>query len=181
MKLIIGLGNPEEKYAKTRHNLGFMMVDELLRKMTPVEKTAWQKNAKFNSLTAKVGDLLLVKPQTFMNASGLAVAKLANFYKVRPEDIWVVHDDVDLVLGRIKIRRGGGSAGHRGVQSVIDNLGADQFVRFRLGIGHPGAGSSNQEMENYVLSAFTGKQSHEAKKMIKKTIKAIQASLKDGL
>lgn len=180
MKLIVGLGNPSEKYEKTRHNLGFMVIDELLRKITPVEKTVWQKNLKFDSLITKVDNLVLVKPQTMMNASGFAVAKLANFYEIKPEDIWLIHDDVDLPLGEIKIRLGGAAAGHHGAESIIDQLGTDQFVRFRLGIGHPGRGADGL-VERYVLRQFDINERTEVKQVIKKAVKAIQIALKDGL
>ena len=180
MKLIIGLGNPGEKYEKTRHSLGFMVIDELLRKITPIEETVWEKDSQSGSLVVKVKSLLLVKPQTMMNASGFSVAKLANFYKIKPEDIWVIHDDVDLTLGKMKIRLGGAGAGHHGVESVIKNLGTDKFVRFRLGISHPRRGIDGL-VERYVLRKFDINEKTEIKQVIKKAVKAIQISLKDGL
>lgn len=180
MKLIVGLGNPGKKYEKTRHNLGFMVLDELLRKMTPVARTAWQENKKLNSFVAKVGELVLAKPQTFVNASGYRVAQIANFYKIKPEDIWVVHDDVDLPLGKIKIRMGGAAAGHHGVESIIAKLGTDQFIRFRLGIGHPGRGADAQ-VEKYVLREFDINEASEVKKMIKQSVKAVQVALDNSL
>ena len=137
MKLIVGLGNPGAKYQQTRHNLGFMVLDKLGEKLTPVEKTFWQESKKFNALLLKTEKAILMKPQTFMNASGIAVAKVANFYKIKPQDIWIIHDEVDLPLGKTRIRLGGGTAGHRGIESIIKQLGHDQFIRFRLGIGHP--------------------------------------------
>jgi len=142
MKLIVGLGNPGEKYENSRHNLGFVVLDALLQKLTPVEKTVWQEEKKSNSLIAKVGDLILAKPQTFMNASGFAVKKLNTKYQILNTELWVVHDDIDLPLGKIKIRKGGGSAGHRGIDSIAKELETHDFVRFRLGIGHPGGKTS---------------------------------------
>ena len=202
MILIVGLGNPGEKYEKTRHNLGFMVVDELLRKMAPVEETAWQEVKKLRVWIHrfKTGTILL-KPQTMMNNSGTAMAKVVNFYKIKPEDIWIVHDDVDLPLGKIKIRFGGGAAGHHGVESIIEKLGTDQFVRFRLGIGHPrlrpvndasklrrrsgfggqaGRGADTQ-VEKYVLREFDVNEASEAKRMIKQSVKAIQVALDHSL
>ena len=120
MKLIVGLGNPGKKYRNTRHNIGFMVLDGLLGKLTPVGETVWQQSKKFNSLIAKIDDIILVKPQTFMNASGIAVAKIASYYHIEPVEIWVVHDEVDLPLGKIRIRKGGGTAGHRGLESIIE-------------------------------------------------------------
>lgn len=180
MILIVGLGNPGEKYQNTRHNLGFMVLDGLLGKLTPVEKTAWKENKKFNSLVAKIGNLILIKPQTFMNASGMAVAKIANFYKIKPEEIWAIHDDVDLPLERIRIIKGRGAAGHRGVESIIKELGTIDFVRFRLGIGHPGLGSSEKEVERYVLASFSRGEKSKARRMVKKAVKAIGVALEKG-
>jgi PTH1 family peptidyl-tRNA hydrolase len=191
MILIVGLGNPGEKYAKTRHNLGFMVVDELARKILPLAKTKWEENKKFNSQFIRIDpQTILVKPQTMMNASGFAVAKMANFYHIEPVEIWVIHDDVDLPLGKIKIRLGGAAAGHHGAESIIKQLGADQFVRFRLGIGHPrlrpGYGGqagrgSDRLVEKYVLRRFDVNEASEVKQMIKKTVEAVRVALDDGL
>lgn len=182
MKLIVGLGNPGEKYAKTRHNLGFMVVDELARKMLTLAKTGWREDKKSNSQVLSIqSQLILVKPQTFMNASGFAVKSLITDYSITNySDIWVIHDDVDLPLGRIKIRVGGAAAGHHGVESIIQELGTDQFVRFRLGIGHPGRGADAQ-VERYVLREFDVNEKTELKQIINKATKAIQVALKDGL
>ena len=180
MKLIVGLGNPGEKYEKTRHNLGFMVVDALFQRLEPVKKTTWNENKKFDCLIARLGDLILVKPQTMMNASGFAVSKLANFYKIKPEDIWIVHDDVDILLGRIKIRQAGAAAGHHGVESIIEHLGTDDFVRFRLGIGKVGRGAEGN-VEAYVLREFDINEAGELKLTIKKAVEAIQTALKKGL
>jgi PTH1 family peptidyl-tRNA hydrolase len=181
MKLIIGLGNPGEKYQNSRHNLGFMVVDELARKMLSLAKTKWVENKKFNSLIINYqSSIILVKPQTMMNASGFAVAKMANFYKVKPKDIWVIHDDVDLPLGKIKIRLGGAAAGHHGVESIIQQLGTDKFVRFRLGIGHPGRGN-DKLVERYVLRGFASHETSEVRQMDKKAIQALKKALEDGL
>lgn len=181
MKLIVGLGNPSRKYEKTRHNLGFAVLDALLQELTPVEKTTWQENKKSNSLIAKAESLILVKPQTFVNASGFVVKKLADFHRIKPKDIWVVHDDLDLSLGKVKIRKGGGSAGHKGIDSIIKELGTPDFIRFRLGIGHPGPKSSDKEVEHYVLSPFGRGEKGEARKIIKKAVEAIETALEESL
>jgi PTH1 family peptidyl-tRNA hydrolase len=186
MKLLVGLGNPGKKYRKTRHNLGFMVLDALLQELEPVEKTGWKKDQNSNSLIAKINDLILVKPQTMMNASGFALSTLARFYKIKPEDIWVIHDDVDLPLGKIKIRLGGAAAGHHGVESVIEKLGTDKFVRFRLGISHPKEKLKIKEqklksVEKYVLTEFDFEETSEVKMMVKKIVKAIQIALEKGL
>jgi PTH1 family peptidyl-tRNA hydrolase len=181
MKLIIGLGNPGEKYQKTRHNLGFMVINELAEKILPLPKTKWRMDRKTNSLLIKINpQLILVRPQTMMNTSGFAVAKLVSFYQVEPSNVWIVHDDVDLPLGRIRIRKGGAAAGHHGVESIINQLGTDQFVRFRLGISHPGRGKDDL-VEKYVLEKFRPKEKSEVKKMIKKVIAALKLSFEKGL
>ena len=186
MILIVGLGNPGKKYEKTRHNLGFVVLDGLLQELTPVEKTIWEKNNKFNCLMAKIDDLILAKPQTFMNNSGQSVQRIARFYRIKPEDIWLVHDDVDLPLGKIKIRLGGAAAGHHGIESVIEKLGTDQFVRFRVGIGHPREKRkleirSERSVEAYVLREFDINDAGEVKQMVKKAVQAIKIALGKGL
>lgn len=181
MILIVGLGNSGEKYARTRHNLGFLTIDVLARKMLPLAKTKWQFDKKSNSELVKVDpQLILAKPQTFMNASGFAVSVLSQYFKIPITNIWVIHDDVDLPLGKMKIRMGGAGAGHRGVESIIEQLGTDQFVRFRLGIGHPGRGADAQ-VERYVLREFDINEAGETKQMVKKAVKAIEIALEDGL
>jgi PTH1 family peptidyl-tRNA hydrolase len=181
MILIVGLGNPGERYEKTRHNLGFMVVGELARKLLPVDETNWQESKRFNSLVIIHQSLIILsKPQTFMNASGLAVARLANYYHIEPAEIWVVHDDVDLPLGKIKIRIGGAAAGHHGVESIIKELKSNRFVRFRLGIGHPGRGA-DANVEEYVLREFDINERGEVAKMVKKAVKALIVASEKGV
>jgi len=181
MILIVGLGNIGEKYEQSRHNLGFMVLDELAEKMLSLAKTKWQENKKFNSQFIRIDpQTIFVKPQTMMNASGFAVAKMANFYHIEPAEIWVIHDDVDLPLGRIKIRLGGGSGGHRGIDSIIEQLGTDKFVRFRLGIGEANRGK-DRLLEKYVLKSFTTNEISKVKQMIKKTTAAIKLALDEDL
>ena len=153
MKLIIGIGNPGSEYKDTRHNIGFMVVDKLEKEFAAGILPTWQKDEKKNVLTAKIGEVLLVKPQTFMNKSGFAVRALVDFYKLTPADVWVIHDDIDLPLGKIKIREKGGSAGHHGIESIIKELGTDEFIRFRLGIGR-GEETKDRSVISFVLSRF---------------------------
>ncbi len=182
MKLIVGLGNPGEKYAKTRHNVGFMVADELARKLLPVERTSWQFDKYANSLVLKINsDLLLAKPQTMMNASGQAVRVLAKRYQLEAKSLFVVHDDLDLPLGKIKIRTGGGSAGHRGVDSIIKELEDDGFVRFRLGVGRPHPEANKDKVEKFVLSTFKFWEKKEASRMVKKAVEAVKLALDQGL
>lgn len=190
MKLIVGLGNPEEKYAGTRHNLGFDLVTHFASKLLPVKQDHWEVSDKFKAEICRIKegdyDLLLVKPQTYMNHSGLAVSKIAKFYKVSPEDILIAYDELDLPLGKIKIRIGGAAAGHHGVESVMNELGTDKFGRLRLGIGSQKAFSGERKevsfsAEDYVLHSFSSKESSDVKKMIKQAIKAIEVYLEKGL
>lgn len=182
MILLVGLGNPGKKYEKTRHNLGFMVLDELLRKLELGEETIWQKNIKFNSLIVKTQGIILAKPQTFMNASGFAIAKITDYYKIKPEDIWVIHDEIDLPFGRMRIRKGGGSAGHRGLESIIEQLSRSDFIRFRLGIGYPVRKEKTKIgkeklVEKYVLSEFKRGEKAKVRQVIKKAVKAIKLAL----
>ena len=186
MILIIGLGNPGRKYENSRHNLGFTVLDKLAKELLPLAKTKWRTDRQAEALVLQVSpDALLVKPQTFMNASGFTVEELTRHYKLDASCIFVVHDDVDLPLGKIKIRFGGASAGHHGVESIIKKLGSDQFFRFRLGIGRPIRVSQEKKrgekaVENYVLDDFGQNEEGEVKQMIKKTAKALAIALKDG-
>lgn len=149
MKLVVGLGNPGEKYAKNRHNVGFMVIDEILKQYV----AGPQFNKKFDAIVYSLDkNRLLVKPQTFMNASGRAVNRIVNFYKVKPQGLLVVHDDVDLEFGEIKHQFGRGAAGHKGVESVVEALGSDQFNRVRVGIGRP---TGPVEVDDFVLQNFS--------------------------
>lgn len=188
MKLIIGLGNLGGKYERTRHNVGFMAIDELAQKLMPVRQTLWKADKKDLGETLRIPsrEVVLAKPRTMMNASGYAVAKIFRHYDMKVfSDLWVVHDDLDLGLGKIKISQGKGAAGHHGIESIVEELGTDGFVRFRLGIGHPAKGESenllHREVERYVLESFEGKQAVEAQKMIKKAVEIIVYGLKFGL
>ncbi len=184
MRLIVGLGNPGEKYEKTRHNLGFAVVEALGRKW----EVEWGLDGKFESLKAlkrtEGAEIMLLKPQTMMNASGVAVGKIASFYKILAGDVWVVHDDIDLPLGKIKIVVGRGPAGHRGVESIIKNLGTEEFVRFRCGImqgGIPIEKRKHVDAEGFVLRPFEPGEKAVAKRMIKKAVEAVEVGLEESL
>jgi len=171
MKLIVGLGNPGKKYEETRHNAGFMLVDALA-KVVAGGQVVWQEEKRMEALSFRFDDFLFVLPQTFMNDSGRAVSKLVNFYKIPSQEIFVVHDDVDLSLGKLKLQVGGSSAGHHGVDSLIHELGTDQFIRLRVGIGRPGPGTGI-DVERYVLEDFSPEEKARFKKMIKEGIALI--------
>lgn len=195
MKLIVGLGNPGKKYEKTRHNLGFMVVEHFLQDFEPVKDGVWENSAKFKSLIAQIewqpkhGSLekvILARPQTFMNNSGMAVHLICDFYKISADNIWVVHDDIDLPLGYMKIRFGGASAGHHGVESIMEYLNTDKFWRVRLGTGQQRtkgeiANHKMKNIEDYVLGNFVGQERGKLKDLIKRGVAAIETSLEDGL
>ncbi len=148
VRLIVGLGNPGREYEDTRHNVGFWWVDEL----AIAHKINFKSEAKFHGLTGRGmthGDeVLLLKPQTFMNHSGRSVGAFAQFYKIEPAEILVVHDELDLQPGTVRLKMGGGHGGHNGLKDIIAHLGSKDFWRLRFGIGHPG---ERAEVSNYVL------------------------------
>lgn len=190
MKLIVGLGNPGEKYEHTRHNLGFVVLDHLLKDNTPVKKSIWSKNEKVKSETAEIlvndEKIILAKPHTYMNNSGLAVGALASFYKIDPSDIWTVHDELDLPLGTMKIRIGGSSAGHNGIESVMQHLKTEKFWRFRLGIGvvrNRGelAKQKIHDVEDFVLDRFHRGEAGKVRELVKRATHALTAALEDGI
>ncbi len=189
MKIIVGLGNPGKQYEKTRHNVGFMALEQFLKDFESAKDTLWNNSTKFKSdiveiswqpKAGKAEKLILVKPKTFMNNSGLSVKLLTTFYKLQSEDVWVMHDDVDFPVGSMRIRMGGASAGHRGVMSIIENLGTDKFWRFRMGIGRPGE-SQHDGVEHHVLDNFSRQDHAKVREMLKHSSKAIQMGLENGL
>ncbi len=214
MKLIIGLGNPGEKYEHTRHNFGFMVVEQFLKDFESVDKTVWSNSAKvksdialidWKSRSASSGQakkslperVILAKPKTYMNNSGMAVGLLVSFYKVEPSDIWIVYDELDLPVGSMKIRFGGAAAGHHGVESIMENLGTDKFWRFRMGIGisHPHTGRERREdgknhtvggqdikkADQLVLGTFSSGEQGKVRELIKHGSDALQMALEKGI
>lgn len=150
MKIIVGLGNPGKQYEKTRHNVGFMAIDKIAENLS----INVNKN-KFNGLigegTLNGEKIFLIKPQTFMNLSGNCVQEIAKFYKVQVEDIIVIHDDIDIEFGKIRIRPSGSPGTHNGMRNITDMLQSQKFPRVRIGVGKP---KENQELYNFVLSEF---------------------------
>jgi len=148
LKLVVGLGNPGRKYEATRHNLGFWWVHELAER----QRAAWRSEAKFHGWVARIDDggIWLLMPNTYMNESGRAVAALAAYYKIAPEDMLVVHDELDLPPGAVKLKKGGGTAGHNGLTDIAEQLAHREFWRLRVGIGHPRA-SGGGDVVDYVL------------------------------
>ena len=170
IKTMVGLGNPGSEYEQTRHNAGFWFIDEL----------AWQYKAtlkeekKFFGSVARISisgsDLWLLKPSTFMNRSGQAVAALAQFYKIKPEEILVVHDELDIPCGRIKFKLGGGNGGHNGLKDIQARLGTPDFYRLRLGIDHPG---DRNLVVGYVLNKPSPEHRQQIDEAINKSLKAV--------
>lgn len=148
-KIIVGLGNPGAGYSFNRHNIGFMAIDALA---DGCHANPWQKKFKSLSTTVKVGDhtCLLLKPQTFMNLSGEATGEAMRYYKLKPEDVFVIHDDIDLMASQVKVKQGGGHGGHNGLRSIDSHITKD-YWRIRLGVGHPG---EKHEVTNHVLGNF---------------------------
>ncbi|RLA08686.1 MAG: aminoacyl-tRNA hydrolase [Gammaproteobacteria bacterium] len=148
-KLIAGLGNFGEKYNKTRHNVGFWLLDELAK----FHNTQWQQSLKFKadiaSIDSENGNIYLIKPRQFMNNNGISIASIISFYKIEPQNIIVAHDELDLPSGTIKLKKGGGNGGHNGLKNIFEHFGNKDFWRLRIGISHPGDKSA---VTNYVLS-----------------------------
>lgn len=181
MKLIIGLGNPGKEYEKTWHNVGFKAIEEF-RKIKTFEFSDFKLSKKFKAEICEgiFSDekLILIKPQTFMNLSGQAVFALTSFYKIKPKDLWVIHDELDLPLGQIRISQNSSAGGHKGVQSIIDKVGTKNFVRFRLGIKP--LKEIKIPAEAYVLKKIDKEDNEILQKAILKIISAIEISLSDN-
>jgi len=175
--MIVGLGNPESEYADTRHNLGFACVRELARRLgVQVDRRRWKSLVG----RAEGRGVWLVMPQTYMNLSGEAVARALRDTGIAPRQTWVVYDELDLPLCRMRIRRGGSGAGHNGVRSVIDSLGTDDFVRFRVGIGKP-ARKGAPAGRSYVLGRFTKAEAERVPHVIAGVVDAIELALVSGV
>jgi PTH1 family peptidyl-tRNA hydrolase len=149
--LVVGLGNPGGEYAKTRHNVGWMVVDELARRHGGSFRSKF--SGRLGEIRLEGLRLALLKPETYMNESGRSVAAAARFFKVEPGALVIVHDDVDLPTGRLQVRLGGGLAGHNGLRSIAQALGGPDFLRVRIGVGRPGRGDP-RPVADYVLSEF---------------------------
>lgn len=177
MKIIVGLGNPGRTYLRTRHNLGFRVVEELAARYG-LRFSKRQFNAEIADGTVAGVRVLLVKPQTFMNASGEAVAPLAGYYQVPPEDVLAIHDDLDLTPGKLRVRRSGSAGGHRGIASLIERLGTKEFPRVKIGIGHP---EGPIEVVDYVLQVFSADEAAVMERTVAEAADAVEVFLKDGL
>jgi PTH1 family peptidyl-tRNA hydrolase len=177
MYLLVGLGNPGSKYSGTRHNVGFMLLDYLAR-----ESGAGFTETRWKAMSAKTVisgiTVIMLKPATFMNLSGSAVLQAAHFYKIEPAQIIVIHDDIDIELGRIKLVTGGGDGGHKGVRSVIEHLGTSDFPRLKIGIGRPG---DFIPPDKYVLANFVPEELCVINQEMPHVIEGIKILLQQGI
>ncbi len=148
VRLVVGLGNPGERYVSTRHNVGFDWLDHLASS----QRVLFAFEARFRGMCARITqadtDIWLLKPQTYMNASGMSVAAVCRYYKIAPEQVLIVHDELDLQPGVIKLKSGGGTGGHNGLKSIVADLSSQTFWRLRIGVGHPG---DRNQVVDYVL------------------------------
>ncbi len=173
MRLIIGLGNPEKEYATTRHNTGFLVIDKLLADSDSETKFDKKANAEVAKATINKKRVLLAKPQTHMNNSGIAARALMDFYKLKPENLIVIHDDKDIPLGETRVQTNRGPAGHNGVKSIIEHLGTQNFTRIRVGVA-PANQNEIKDTGNFVLGKFTAEEKKELKKVIENVVKEIE-------
>lgn len=189
MKLVVGLGNPGTKYTQSRHNVGFMVLDHLLKDIESEKQTYFETQKDVKSVirkgTISGQEILLAKPTTYMNDSGDAVQLLMKNFSLTSSDMFVVYDDLDLPLGKIRVRVGGAAGGHKGVQSVIDALETDRFLRVRLGIGKPMKRTEKTKqgyrgVEEYVLSDFEAHEHGKVRTMVVQAVRIIKLLIKKG-
>ena len=176
IRLVAGLGNPGSEYAATRHNIGFMVVDQLAAQFG----STWEKSvapAREDALSAKCGAVLLIKPMSFMNRSGYPLFAVAQFYKIEPQQILIVLDDLDLPLGRLRLRARGGSGGHKGLESIIVQFGTEEIPRLRVGIGQ----APREGYVDYVLSRFFDEEKPLVRSTIGRAVDAVKCAIDNGL
>ena len=175
--LVVGLGNPGDKYENTRHNVGFLTIDQIAEgQHVPVQKLKYR--ALTNTVELGGAKALLMKPVTYMNLSGEAVGEAARFYKIPPDHVLVISDDVSLPLGKLRIRKGGSAGGHNGLKNIIQHLGTDQFPRVKIGVGekpHP-----DYDMADWVLSKFAGEDLKAITAAIEKAAQAVECLIAHG-
>jgi peptidyl-tRNA hydrolase, PTH1 family len=173
IRLVAGLGNPGPEYAATRHNIGFMVVDQLAGQFG----STWEKSTKWDAIIGKCGNVFLAKPMSYMNRSGYALVKIAQFYKIQPPEILVVLDDMALPLGRLRLRASGGSGGHNGLESVIMQFGTEEIPRLRIGIGEASPAAS----VDYVLGRFFEEEKPIVRSTIDRAVEAVKCAIDNNL
>ena len=173
IRLVAGLGNPGPEYAATRHNIGFMVVDQFAAQFG----STWERSTKWDALSTKCGSVMIVKPKSFMNRSGYPLLAMAQFYKIEPREILVVLDDLALPLGRLRLRIRGGTGGHNGLESIIMQFGTEEIPRLRIGIGEaPPKGSVD-----YVLSRFFEEEKPIVRSTIDRAVETLKCAIDNGL
>jgi PTH1 family peptidyl-tRNA hydrolase len=181
--LVAGLGNPGSKYAANRHNIGFMVVDELSRR---AKAEAWKSKFGGDVTLCEIAGqrTVLLKPMEYMNVSGRAVQRVSAFYQVEPRELIVVHDEIDLPFGRLRLKAGGGHGGHNGLRSIVEQLGHSDFLRVRIGVGKPereGGGAGDGRVANHVLSDFPAAMDREVDELMARSADAVEAILARGI
>jgi len=174
--LIAGLGNPGGEYEKTRHNAGFMVLDEVAAAYA-ISVSKRKFNLVYGTGTIEGVEVILAKPQSFMNRSGLPIFSLAGFYKILSKDLLIIHDDIDLTIGRIKIKEKGGHGGHKGLKSIIDTCGSGDFARLRIGVGR----SEAQSVTNHVLGQFSSEETRILGQALARAREAVAMFLSKGI
>ncbi len=177
--IVVFLGNPGPKYSGTRHNVGFAAAD-IMEKLENIKISKLRFNALTALCTVSNEKVLLMKPQTYMNLSGNAVAPAAAYYKIPAERVIVVCDDVSLPVGKVRIRTKGSSGGHNGLKSIISALGTDSFPRIKIGVGAPASNETEEDMVNWVLGSFSGKDAAAIAEMCEQSVKAVSAIIGEG-
>ena len=175
MKVIVGLGNPGKKYSDTRHNIGFRVLEEIARRSS-IEKEESRFDAIIGHIRIGGEKVLLVKPLTYMNLSGKTVQPLARWFKLNLSDLIIIYDDMDLPPGALRLRAQGGSGGHKGMASIIERLGTQEFARIRIGIGRP-----NNEAINWVLGRFSPSEQKLMEEVISQAVAAVECWIKQGI
>ncbi len=177
LRMVVGLGNPGEAYSRTRHNTGFVVVDALAEAYTiPLNKTKY--DTVFGRGTIEGMDVLLAKPMAYMNRSGFPVQRLAHYFRILREDLLVVHDDIDLAIGRLKIKEKGGDAGHKGIRSMMNAFGGGDFTRLRVGVGRS---ESDTSVSDHVLGTFRTEEEEIMNIIIKRAKDAVVSTLSKGI
>lgn len=174
--LIVGLGNPGSKYAQTRHNIGFMALERLAERYR-MSLASEKFDGRFDTSRVAGEMVALIEPQTYMNRSGKSVVAAAGFYDLAPEQIVVIHDDIDLSLGTVKVKEGGGHGGHNGLRDIVAKMGSKDFIRVRLGVGRPEHG----DVTNHVLGTFSRDEEAEVAEVIEAACDAVETILREGV
>lgn len=177
MYLIVGLGNPEKEYANTRHNMGFDAINEIARKNN-INIIKEKFKGLYEITTIQSEKSILLKPQTYMNLSGQSIKEIVNFYNIETNKIIVIYDDIDIEKGSIKLRKKGGPGTHNGMKSVIQELGTNEFIRVRIGIGQP---KYKNDMINYVIGKISEEEQKELQEGVKKAAEAVEEIIRNGI